>query len=260
VTGQGGLIGRVVSGSWQYVTQPYVNVDVTAIDLLNNSAGWAVGARPFQPTEGAVFWHLADGLWEPRQVDEAPPCSALTCWPRTKHGAVGQDFRVNKPTEAGVVWHYASGTWSSAGYPAVSALFAVQAVAPDDVWAAGQDGTLLHYDGAKWKTVAIPENVHLYGLHFRTREDGWTVGERFDVAHDPPRYLAVAFHYDGTSWAETPVPIGPPRLLAVQALSDTDVWASREAGSHSPLRWWALDRGAGTTGLRPAGYGFRHPG
>jgi len=245
VTGQGGLIGRVASESWQYATQPYVNVDVTAIDLLNNSAGWAVGARPFQPTEGAVFWHLADEIWQPQQIDEAPPLFGIDVLAEGEAWAVGQDFQVDKPTEAGVVWRYADGAWTLAGYPGVSALFAVQAVGPDDVWAAGQDGTLLHYGGTNWKTVAMPENVHLYGLHFRRPENGWMVGERFDVAHDPPRYLAVAFHYDGKSWTETPVPIGPPRLLAVHALSDTNVWAVGNLGAilHYDGERWTVVQG-----------------
>lgn len=251
VTGEGGLIGRVVLGIWQYATQPYVEVDVTAIDLLDHSAGWAVGARPFQPTDGVVFWQLADDLWKPIRVDEAPPLFGIDVLAEDEAWAVGQDFQIDKPTEAGVVWHYASGAWASGGYPGVSALFAVEAVGHDDVWAAGQDGTLLHYDGTNWATTPMPENVHLYGLHFRTAGDGWAVGERFDVGHDPPRYLAVAFHYDGEDWTETPIPIGPPRLLAVYALSDTDVWAVGNLGAvlHYDGQQWTVVQGQLDYGL-----------
>ncbi|MFQ5594421.1 MAG: YCF48-related protein [Anaerolineae bacterium] len=231
VTGEGGLIGRVLEEGWRYVTQPYVDVDLTAIDLLQETAGWAVGARPFQPTEGVVFWQLADDLWNPHQLDETPPLFDVDMLSKDEAWAVGQDFQVDEPTEAGVVWHYASGVWTSAAYPGVSALFAVEAIGPDDVWAAGQDGTLLHYNGAEWVKTPMPENVHLYGLHFRTPDDGWVVGERFDLGHDPPRYLAVAFHFDGETWTETPVPIGPPRLLAVCTTSESDVWAVGNLGA-----------------------------
>ncbi len=245
VTGGGGLIGRVTPGGWQFVTQPYVQVDLTAIDLLGEMAGWAVGGWPFQPTDGVVFWQRADERWNPRLASDVPPLFDIDVLSQDEAWAVGQDFQVEEPTRAGVVWHYMAGAWTAADSPEVSALFAVEAVSSADVWVAGQDGALLHYDGTAWERSPMPENIHLYGLHFRLPGDGWAVGERLDLISKPPRYLAVAFHYDGVSWQEIPVPIGPPRLLAVYALAADDVWAVGNLGAilHYDGQRWTVVQG-----------------
>lgn len=255
VTGERGLVGRVTSDGWQLLAQPYVDVDLTAIDLVNATAGWAIGGQPFQPTEGMTFWQHTGFLWNPRQIHEAPPLFDIAVLSEEEAWAVGQDLRVEVPTEAGVIWHYTAGAWTTAGYPGVSALFAVEAISSDDVWAAGQDGALVHYNGTDWQRTPIPENVHFYGLHFRAPNDGWAVGERFDLVSEPPRYLAVAYHYDGSEWQPTAVPNAAweattdstrrPRLLAIHVFSGTDVWAVGNAGAilHYDGERWTVVQG-----------------
>ncbi len=230
VTGEGGLVGRVTAEGWQFVTQPYLDADLTAIDMLDIPAGWAVGGWPLQLDAGVVFWQHGEHTWSPRQLGNAPSLFDIDVLSQDEAWAVGQDASVADPTKAGVVWRFTSGSWALAGYPDVSALFAVEAISSDDVWAAGQDGALVHFDGTKWQKMPVSENIHLYGLHFRAPDDGWAVGERFVVSGDPPRYEAVALHYDGLSWQETTIPPGPPRLLAVYALSSQDVWAVGNLG------------------------------
>lgn len=238
VTGDGGLIGRVTPGGWEFVVQPYVNVDLTSIDVGAGTSGWAVSALPFQPEEGVVFWQRAGEVWDPHQIRDAPPLFDVDVLTEDEAWAVG---RTPPESVRGVVWHYDAGQWSASDNLDTSTLFAVEAVASDDVWVAGLDGGLLHYTGKEWQAVDIPENVHLYGLHFQSPDEGWAVGEEFDLVHEPLRYLPVALHYDGTSWEPTSVPdtawpdttnsLRRPRLLAVHALSEDNVWAVGNAGA-----------------------------
>jgi photosystem II stability/assembly factor-like uncharacterized protein len=251
VTGAGGVIGRVTADGWQLDTQPYVDVDLTAIDMPGApAADWAVGSWPLQPTDGVIFWQHTTQLWHPHLTSDAPPLFDVDGLPNDEAWAVGQDFRVDDPTEAGVVWRYKDGTWTTAGYPGVAALFAVDAVAPDDVWAAGQEGSLVHFDGNAWqKASGVQDNVHLYGLHLRTSNDGWAVGEQLEL-EGSPRYTAVALHYNGATWQATTVPgeaweesidsTRRARLLAVHVLAENDVWAVGNRGAilhYDGMQW-----------------------
>ncbi|MBS1253593.1 MAG: Ycf48-like protein [Anaerolineales bacterium] len=264
VTGAGGLIGRVTSESWEFAAQPYLDVDVTSIDMPGDIAGWAVGSQPPPAaTEGVVFWrYTEDGWWTPQHIRDAMPLFDVDILSEDEAWAVGQDHTVDDPTEAGIVWHYAAGGWQPAEPPEVSTLFAVEAVGPDDAWAAGQDGSLMHFNGDNWQELSeIAGNVHLYGLHFRTASDGWAVGERLDLVSEPPRYEAVAFHFDGGTWQSTAVPetawekttvsIWRPRLLAVYALADDNVWAVGNAGAilHHDGTEWTVVQGLQDYGL-----------
>jgi hypothetical protein len=65
-----------------------------------------------------------------------------------------------------VVLQWNGATWSlSPTSFGPGKLFAVEAVAPGDVWAAGATGLIEHWDGAAWQTVAAPSSV-LMGTYF----------------------------------------------------------------------------------------------
>lgn len=241
MTGDGGLIGRVTPDGWQFAAQPYVDVDLTAIDLLDNTAGWVMGSQPPPFMDGVIFWRYAGKHWAPRLIHDALPLFDVDILSESEAWAVGQNHLVEDPREAGIVWRYTDGAWRSVDAPGVSALFAVEAVGPNDVWAAGQDGSLIHYNGAGWQELPTDlENVHFFDLHFLGPNDGWVVGRRFDLKSDEPRNLAVSFHYDGEGWEEIPIEEGPPRLLAVHAVSGDDVWAVGDLGAilhYDGARW-----------------------
>lgn len=242
ITGEGGLIGRVTPDGWQFDTQPYVDVDLTAIDMPDATAGWVVGSWPAASSPGVVFWRYAEPYWYPHEEREAPPLFDIAAASADEAWAVGSQL---PPATTGVVWRYTANAWTVADAPDTSTLFAVETVGPGNVWVAGQDGTLAHYDGTEWHPVPMPENVHLYGLHFRAADDGWAVGTRLEITDRSSRYLAVAFHYNGTDWHETAVPPGPPRLLAVYALAENDVWAVGDLGAilHYDGEGWSVVQG-----------------
>ncbi|MBI4273036.1 hypothetical protein HY621_04260 [Candidatus Uhrbacteria bacterium] len=141
---------------------------------------------------------------------------------------------------------------------------AVSALAPNNVWAAADNGEILYYNGSKWVLFTDVGSSHLRGIHMRTSSDGWAVGQSgaifryngsswalaadtgvdlwFDVyAFSNMNVWVVGSsdedgedggriaHYDGTSWSE----ITPPSddvIYALSAISANDIWAAGKSG------------------------------
>ncbi len=106
---------------------------------------------------------------------------------------------------------------------------AIDGVAPDQLWAAGEQaadwcdgyGLLYRYDGRRWVPEASGTHLPIYGLDLLRADLGWAVGGRNQ---------AVILRYDGRAWQPVPAPeVGG--LRAVQALAEDDVWAVGDAGA-----------------------------
>lgn len=131
---------------------------------------------------------------------------------------------------AGIVRHFDGTAWRDVPLPGLPSeywyLNGIQAVADDDVWAAGYEGDtgrplLLHYDGASWQRVDVPGVTDIPGQaqKFAVTEDGavWLVGEDWSPEDGSTRAL-VARH-DATGWHKLAVPDVPARLFGVTARS-----------------------------------------
>jgi len=123
--------------------------------------------------------------------------------------------------------------------PGYNLTTAVDASAPDDVWAAGS-GTegnapeTQHFDGSAWSVVTALGIGAGYTPFLRdvaalAKNDVWVVGDaEGDVGNDyyfGP--LPLVEHWDGASWSMVPTPnVGAfDGLNAVSAASDNAVWA-----------------------------------
>ncbi len=103
-------------------------------------------------------------------------------------------------------------------------LFALSAVAPDDVWAAGGRGMVMHYDGTEWTTQYVGRGTYV-GVAAITVTDVWVVASEGDVAH-----------WDGSSWATQRLPDSPtsgPVPTAIWAIAANDIWVSSYDGMYS---------------------------
>jgi len=56
-----------------------------------------------------------------------------------------------------------AGDWQPMSTSATSFLSGVWCIAPDDVYAVGENSTVLHYDGADWNSVALPTSPGMLG-------------------------------------------------------------------------------------------------
>jgi hypothetical protein len=95
-----------------------------------------------------------------------------------------------------------------------AALYAVSAIAPDDVWAVGRGGVALHGTGAgAWTAVPTPTTATLNALWAAGPNDVWAVGAS-----------GTAIRWDGARWTAWPTGTGGT-LVAVSGSGVGDVWA-----------------------------------
>ena len=176
-----------------------------------------------------------------------------------------------------VGWRYASGPeqggrafvqrWNGAAWSSVAIadlagtfgqLLAVDAAAPDDIWAVGHtNGTApggdsqplaLHFDGEAWRRVPTPTipgpSASFADVYVAAPDDVWAVGSR-----QPPLSRGIGDrtlieHWDGTAWSVVPSPETDEQvhyLSAVDGSGPDDVAAGR--GGRVPAAGGALGRG-----------------
>ena len=134
-----------------------------------------------------------------------------------------------------------------------SRLFAVSALALDDVWAAGYFETdafrplplVEHWNGTAWTAVPTPivgdEDNFLYGITALSTDDVWAVG--FIMVRQYSEAVTLAMHWDGLQWTVIPTPNAGSvhdDLVAVSGTSSNDVWAAGSSFRESTYSYHAL--------------------
>jgi hypothetical protein len=128
-----------------------------------------------------------------------------------------------------------------------SALQAVDALAPEDAWAAGfsclgadcgpnggfgSRALLEHWNGSRWRAVRSPSPGtalnELRAVDVVAADDVWAAG----VWSDRGRYLrhGLVLHWNGSAWRQVPIPFinGDVHLDGISAAGSDDAWAVGE--------------------------------
>lgn len=166
----------------------------------------------------------------------------------------------NGPEEVTLAMRYSNGQWQHTPTPYVAPgpglaadfLHAVDAFAPNDVWAAGERygdaGGLsvgawlhvLHWDGASWSEMPVPappggvginfSGTRVYDIAALAANDVWFAG----LWGEPNASFAVtwrplAMHWDGSGFTVHDTPVlfsgtNPMHLRQIAAVSPTDIW------------------------------------
>src|SRR5689334_14558799 len=138
---------------------------------------------------------------------------------------------------------------TASGAPAddsgTTALYAVNAFASNNVWAAGYqyEGNssfplVEHWDGRSWSIVRNPSGVlqsQMHGIAVVAPDDVWFVGQTWIVSDQ-----AYILHWDGVSLQSVP-PANPSlyvSLWSVAAVSANDVWAVGQSSNHTLTEHW----------------------
>jgi hypothetical protein len=131
-----------------------------------------------------------------------------------------------------------------------TSVFALSAVAADDIWAVSQYGpggriqpTIARWDGNAWARVPSPNpglyyNTFSYDIDMNSSSDGWVVGASADTTGSPAKEIIL--HWDGAAWSAVPTPVhsADSLLVGVAAISTDDVWAvggTRSGSTSAPL-------------------------
>jgi hypothetical protein len=262
----GPLAAPPCNGAWSTVATPNsgnvgdanVFLGMTAFSPTNV---WAVGSwvtqwpgTPPSVTQTLIEhwdgsnWTLAytPDIGPNRQLFSISGATANDIW------AVGSIGRYSgTPAAMPLVWRYNNG-WTNPPFPSAptdivpvsngdNKLFAVTAIATNDVWAVGyyrldnNAGTVRnplawHWNGTTWTQVAVPkatgtESDTLFSISATGSGDVWAVGESFagGVAH------ALVEHYNGTAWSVVSSPnvgAGDNIFYGVASTSATNAWAT----------------------------------
>lgn len=220
---------------------PVEQVGTDANQLLGISASapddiWAVGALgEFNPD--ALTLHYDGNAWTRVEAPSPPSGTQLedvVALGPNDAWAVGH----TNPGDFGeaVALHWDGTHWRSVAVPqpgdryASPQLLAVDAVAPDDVWAVGTydaatvpQTMLVHWDGARWRLADSPRcNPYggLAGITFANADDGWAVGQASICHWNGRRWTLVTSPQPRAEYREVNYP-----LRDVSAVASDDVWA-----------------------------------
>lgn len=103
---------------------------------------------------------------------------------------------------------------------------ALFAIARDDVWAAGDDGTVAHWDGDRWTESGTGTKARFTDVWAGGPEDIFLGGQ-------------TILHGDGESWHVPPgIPAGDLHISTLAGSGPADVWAAGERLWHGNGRTW----------------------
>jgi hypothetical protein len=96
----------------------------------------------------------------------------------------------------------------------------------DELWTAGDNGTLLHFDGTEWHLENSGTTSRLEAIFGFAPNDIWAAGDN-----------ATVLHFDGDVWSR--IDVGPygGHLKAIWGAAPDDVWIG---GERTMLHWGVL--------------------
>jgi hypothetical protein len=250
-TGRRTLIEHWDGTQWSIVPSPnptWPGLDYATLEdvvALSPTSAWAVGySQDFASLRlntlimrwDGTQWTIVPspnpaGLDQPNQLFGVAAESAQSLW------AVGMTGLY--PDDAPLILHRVPGArrWKvvpnncsspqSFGYKGLNAILAV---APNDLWAAG-DAALCHYDGQGWTIVPSPQPrpefqeiaYPLLDLSGTGPNDVWAVGARIIDNGQFTEWSTLIEHWDGTEWTAFYLP--GEFMSGVAAVAPDDVWA-----------------------------------
>jgi hypothetical protein len=196
--------------------------ELLAVDASGPGDVWAVGrtASGFGDRPLAARFDGATWLEVPLPEDVTGVLTGVAAITPEDVWVVGYSGDPDASLERRLILHWDGVLWAevdpgrAAGVGA-SALLDVQAVAPDDVWAAGylhNRSLLIHFDGQAWERTESEARGSVNAVAPVSAADAWAVG-------------GVIERFDGTAWTSISPVRGDGELFGVAAISPSDLWA-----------------------------------
>lgn len=212
--------------TWTTVASPPPAVAVwAALSARTDGDAWAVGigsaTTPLVAHWTGSAWSQVAGPTVTGANSTVPyavsASSASDAW------LVGRSTKLRQITALAAHWNGTS--WSVAPTPGGGALLrSVADISASDAYAVGNTAAM-HWDGAAWSPISVPAPggiVTLDAVAADSPGDVWITGQYLDpVLGDQP----FTAHFNGTAWAEVPVPLDGAELFGLTAISPADVWA-----------------------------------
>lgn len=140
------------------------------------------------------------------------------------------DPQIPRPVDSLVAYTADGGsTWTSSTAGVARELHGVDAVAADDVWAVGDNGTIVHWNGSAWSPRTAPTQFASKGFNavsFFDSQHGWAVSDGRGVAYTGN---------GGATWTTVATPGNTGYLYGVAARSATTAFAVGDSGQIKAL-------------------------
>jgi hypothetical protein len=144
----------------------------------------------------------------------------------------GEPLVVGGRPDAGVILRREAGQWRrlELGLTGIPLLNWAHGFSAEDVWVAGNAGTLLHWNGRSWRRAEVPTTQDLWGVWGAAEDDVWAVGGSGRNRGD-----ATLLHFNGLRWEQVPVPTlqrpGVYAFFKVWGTARDDVWVVGQRGA-----------------------------
>jgi hypothetical protein len=168
--------------SWTVLPNPSKNT-LYAITALASNNVWAAGYGVILHWDGTAWSSVAfpqpqGGSGTSYILRGLSATSANDIWAVGFRQWVYFSGYLNSP----VTYHWDGNSWSLVPNAGITNeyLWAVTAIAPNDVWAVGDNGQTQHWNGAAWSRVSAPFpdlGGRFYGVASTSASDIWAVGE-----------------------------------------------------------------------------------
>ena len=169
--------------------------------VLARNDVWAVGdaTEPFSATTTPFVARYDGNEWTEVAIGGDPGrLVAIAQADGQKAWAVGHEIVASSTTIARIA-HFDGSAWTAIQHPAMrpgTSLNDVVAIAADDVWAVGTDGTsglFLHWNGVQWSEHTVLNGADPVSVAGVSGDDVWAVGR------------SAYYHFDGQSWMTVPI-------------------------------------------------------
>jgi hypothetical protein len=218
---------------------PWLVVFIAAVALwlvLSFSAGGTYAAAPSDPSPGKATDLV--GCWSAYAVPVVPGYSTAIAdvdalspsdvWTAGTQDTAGGGTRPR-------IHHWNGSAWSIVLSPTGSGsrtgVATIDALAPNDVWAAGASGSasfVLRWDGTAWVVQNTLDIGPINEISALSANDVWAISGN------------ETMHWNGTSWTVHEFPVGFNMYgVTIQAVATNDVWAGGYVQNSVPrvLRW-----------------------
>ena len=120
--------------------------------------------------------------------------------------------------DGGLMHHFTGTDWEEVKTSTTVNLRAVWAASKTAVFAAGLVGSIIQYDGTTWFNMKVPKNTDYLGIWGRSANEVYAVGVG-----------GVVLRWDGATWTQIGAPV-TGSLRAVWGVAKNDVWAVGDDG------------------------------
>jgi alpha-tubulin suppressor-like RCC1 family protein len=247
-----GAFGQLGNGTLNTVAAPAAVTGLTGVSAIaagGVSAAAVVGAAtPPPPTPVPSIWQVSPAVG-PKNINDVSDYSfaGVSAPSGTDVWAVGSR---EVDSEHPLAEHWNGTAWSTVNVPlpsgaSAASLNAVDALSPDDAWAAGttsaNQSLIEHWNGTFWKAVPSPDpgvNNNLESISGTGPDDVWAAGWYENTAETA--IFLLLLHWNGHTWTMFSAPAGGGIQFgrAVTVISATDAWVVGETESGTLSAHW----------------------